>query len=292
VAAVGAGRTTHAERDLGQVALLPGLVNAHTHLELSYLRDQVPPAPEFVDWIRAVMAARRERPDPRSPEILRSVRDAVNEAIRCGTALVGDISNTLVSTDALVSSPLGAVVFFEVIRFNAPDPARVVADAVAQIDAMPPSRTIRGSLAAHAPYSVSSNVFRAIRSEMDRRGAAPCSVHLAEGREEIEFINTGEGAWRRVLETVGSWDPAWTAPGVSPVRHLDDLRFLDRNVLAVHGVQMTGDDLAILASRGATLVTCPRSTRTQALELRQSTGSTSRAWRWQSAPTAWRVRRI
>ena len=52
------------EQDLGDVAILPGLVNAHTHLELSYLRDQVPPAPAFVSWIRGVMAARSQRPDP------------------------------------------------------------------------------------------------------------------------------------------------------------------------------------------------------------------------------------
>ena len=58
---------SHAESrevDLGQVAVLPGLVNAHTHLELSYLRDEVPPASQFVTWIRGVMKARRERPDP------------------------------------------------------------------------------------------------------------------------------------------------------------------------------------------------------------------------------------
>ena len=64
--------------DLGDVAVLPGLVNAHTHLELSYLRDEVPPASQFVTWIRGVMQARRERRDPNGREIL----DAVDGAIR------------------------------------------------------------------------------------------------------------------------------------------------------------------------------------------------------------------
>jgi cytosine/adenosine deaminase-related metal-dependent hydrolase len=84
-------------------------------------------------------------------------------------------------------------------------------------------------------------------------------VHLSESREEIEFIASGSGEWRRFLEEVGSWNPGWTAPGVSPVRFLDDEGFLGRRVLAVHGVQMTDDDLGRLAARGATLVTCPRS---------------------------------
>ena len=66
------------ERDLGDVAILPGVVNAHTHLELSYLRDQVPPSGDFVTWIRGVVGARRQRPDAKSPEIM----DGVDAAIR------------------------------------------------------------------------------------------------------------------------------------------------------------------------------------------------------------------
>ena len=66
--------------DLGDVAVMPGLVNAHTHLELSYLRDEVPPASQFVTWIRGVMKARRERPDPSGQEILDAVDAALREA--------------------------------------------------------------------------------------------------------------------------------------------------------------------------------------------------------------------
>ena len=77
------------EVDLGSVAILPGLVNAHTHLELSYLRDEVPPASQFVTWIRGVMAARRQRPDSTGPEILDAVDRAIAESVACGTAIVG-----------------------------------------------------------------------------------------------------------------------------------------------------------------------------------------------------------
>src|SRR4051812_42881251 len=90
--------------DLGDVAVMPGLVNAHTHLELSYLRDEVPPASQFVTWIRGVMKARRQRPDPNGPEILDAIERALAEAVACGTAIVGDISNTLVTFDPLARS--------------------------------------------------------------------------------------------------------------------------------------------------------------------------------------------
>lgn len=247
------------ERDLGDVALMPGLVNAHTHLELSYLRDEVPPSSEFIDWIRSVMAARRQRPDPAASEILRGVDRAIDEAVACGTALVGDISNTLVTFGPLARSRLAAVVFNEVIRFNGADAARVVEQARRQIEALVPTDLVRTSLAAHAPYSVSPLAFREIRRAIERDPLARCSVHLSESAEEVEFIRTGRGPWRAVLEELGSWDPSWVPPAVGPVQYLDDSGFLNDRVLAVHGVQMSSSDLARLAARGTTLVTCPRS---------------------------------
>src|SRR5579871_6576375 len=81
IVAVGRPSANRREReiDLGEVAVLPGLVNAHTHLELSYLRDEVPPASQFVAWIRNVMAARRQRPDPSSREILDAIERGIAE---------------------------------------------------------------------------------------------------------------------------------------------------------------------------------------------------------------------
>jgi cytosine/adenosine deaminase-related metal-dependent hydrolase len=247
------------EVDLGEVAILPGLVNAHTHLELSYLRDQVPPSSTFVAWIRDVMSARGTRPDPDSPEILGAVDRAIDEAIACGTAVVGDISNTLVTFGPLARSPLAAIVFYELIRFNTPDARAVVERASQTLEALAPTERVRASLAAHAPYSVAPLVFRAIRQAVDRDPFSACSVHLSESAEEMEFIRTGGGPWRAMLEELGSWDPTWVPPGGTPVQFLDESGFLDGRVLAVHGVQMNAADLQRLAARGTTLVTCPRS---------------------------------
>jgi cytosine/adenosine deaminase-related metal-dependent hydrolase len=206
-----------------------------------------------------VISARGSRPDPSGPEILDAVEAAIAEATACGTAIVGDISNTLVTFAPLTRSPLAAVMFYELIRFNAPDPDAFVAHAQQQIDALVPTSRVRASLAAHAPYSVAPLVLRAIRQAIDRRPFLPCSVHLSESAEEVEFIRSGSGPWRTLLEEIGSWDPRWVPPGGSPVDFLDDSGFLDSRVLAVHGVQMTESDLRKLAARGTTLVTCPRS---------------------------------
>jgi cytosine/adenosine deaminase-related metal-dependent hydrolase len=245
--------------DLGHVALMPGLVNAHTHLELSYMHDRVPPASDFVTWIRGVVDTRRQQPDARAPEILEGVERAIAHAIACGTAVVGDISNTLVPFEPLARSELAGVVFYEILRFNAPDPAAVVDQACRSIEALTPTERVRASLAAHAPYSVAPLVFRAIRRAMDKDPFAPCSVHLSESPAEVEFIQSGTGPWRRFLEDVGAWNAAWVPPASSPVEYLDASGFLHERLIAVHGVQMTEKDLARLAARRMTLVTCPRS---------------------------------
>jgi len=260
IAAVGAGAAADAV-DLGRVAIMPGLVNAHTHLELSYLRDQVPPASQFLSWIRVVMHARRRFPDPFDPVILSAARAAMAEAISAGTAVFGDISNTLVTVPLLIEAEVRAHVFYELLRFNATDGASIVRDARAALDRLPTCPRVRVSLAPHAPYSVAPTLFGAIRAELDATPDGRSSVHLGESPEEVEFLQDGIGAWRTLLEELGVWTDAWRAPGCSPVAYLDDLGFLDGRVLVVHGVQLAGEDLARLRALGITLVSCPRSNR-------------------------------
>jgi cytosine/adenosine deaminase-related metal-dependent hydrolase len=261
VVAVGKGRSSSSveERDLGCVAVMPGLVNAHTHLELCYQRAEIPAADEFVTWIRGVITSRRRQSDPQSPVIADCLRRGIEEAILTGTAVVGDISNTLVTVEPLAQSPLAAVVFHELLGFNAADPDDVVERALARVFAVTGSERVRPSLAAHAPYSVSPGLFGAILRGLDRLDGVPWSVHVSESAAEVEFLESASGPWRVLLEELGSWNPSWTAPRMSPVEYLDVAGMIDARMLAVHGVQMTGADLARLAARHACLVTCPRS---------------------------------
>jgi cytosine/adenosine deaminase-related metal-dependent hydrolase len=246
--------------DLGRVAILPVLVNAHTHLELSYLRDAVPAADRFLDWVGGIMAARRAQPNPEAPEILAAARAGIAEARASGTGLVGDISNSLATVSLLREAGMPARVFYELLGFNAGDPAGRVREARARVSAIAGAGTdVRVGLAPHAPYSVSPELFAAIREDLDAHRDDISSVHLGESPEEVELIHHGTGGWRELLIALGVWREGWQAPGVSPVMYLADSGFLDSRVLAVHGVQCSGDDLSRLRALGATLVSCPRS---------------------------------
>lgn len=256
IAAIGAGRAPAAAQDLGDVALLPGLVNAHVHLELSWLAGRVPPAGSIVDWIRGVMRERATLADVNDPVIVDAATRGMTEARETGTVLVGDISNTLVTPPLLAAQGLEALVFHELLGFNARDGAKRVSDAWRRIEATPRAEGIGFSLVAHAPYSVSPELFRAIAAA---RRTAPLSVHLGESNEEIEFLQRGTGPFRRLLTDLAVWNPSWDAPQCDPVEYLERLDYLTPGCLIVHGVHVSLAALDRLRDRHAVVVTCPRS---------------------------------
>ena len=254
IAALGRGSPPAPCRDLGDVALLPGLVNAHTHLELSWLAGRIPPAEGLVDWIRALMAARRSGPQGGDAERGRAIRDAVADLEAAGTVLVGDVTNTLESVPALRESALAGVIFHELLGFRESDPAGRVDRAWSSSEPVP---RFESSVVAHAPYSVSPALFTAIARR--RRSTAPLSVHLAESAAEIEFLQTGTGPFRDLLEELDVWSEDWTPPGCDPAEYLDRLEYLQPGTIVVHGGHLTDDALDRLRDRGGALVTCPRS---------------------------------
>jgi cytosine/adenosine deaminase-related metal-dependent hydrolase len=252
-----------AERDpdvrMPGAILMPGLVNAHTHLELSYLAGAVPPSEAFVPWVSALLATRAGVDEAGSPEVGRAADGAARAMRATGTALAGDVSNTLRTPALMAEHRLAGVVFHELLGFGPADRGAQVRDARARADAVEGPRDVRVSLAPHAPYSVSSALFEAIRDDLADRPDAVSTVHVAEGREEVEFVKSGTGPWRGVLDRLGVWNDAWAAPGKSSIAYLDDLGVFDGRTLAVHGVQADGPDLARLRASGTTLVSCPRS---------------------------------
>jgi cytosine/adenosine deaminase-related metal-dependent hydrolase len=243
--------------DLGPFAVLPALVNAHTHLELSWLRGEVAPAARFTEWVPA-MLNRRMHPPPVAA-VAGAIQQSIDELRQCGTGLVGDISNSLATVEPLRASRLEGVIFHEVLRLAADGADEVLDAALSAQAAHGTSGRFPVSLAPHAPYSVSPRLFQGIRAAQAHTPFLPSSVHLAESMEECELLRSGGGPWRALLERLNAWDAAWVAPESTPVEYLERMGVLDSRLLAAHAVQCTDDDLRRLRSRGVTVVTCPRS---------------------------------
>jgi aminodeoxyfutalosine deaminase len=248
-------------RDLGRVAVLPGLVNAHTHLELSGLRGRVPPAAEFTDWVKHLILTRGARREHADDEVMRAAASAgCREAREMGTALVGDISNSLASVELLRDHGLRGLVFHELLGFNVSHGKTV--DDTREARALAAEKggdRVKVSVAPHAPYSVAPELFRAIRRAVNESAVPITTVHLAESEGECQFLESGTGPWPAMLKSVGSWREDWETPGCAPVEYLDRLGMLDSRTLVVHGVRLDDRALARLAEIGCTLVTCPRS---------------------------------
>jgi aminodeoxyfutalosine deaminase len=205
------------------------------------------------------MRLRREHPNPADAEILFAQAQAVAALRRAGVGLVGDIGNTLVSVAALRDAGMAAAVFHEVLRFRGSEAGAVIEEARRRMAAVETGSDVRVWLAPHAPYSVSPPLFRLIAEARHGEGLPPTCVHLGESEEEVEFLATGGGPFRTLLEDLGTWDDTWTVPRARPVEYLDALGALDRRTLVVHGVQLTDAELARVRHHGATVVTCPRS---------------------------------
>ena len=149
----------------------------------------------------------------------------------------------------------------------------------------------RISLAPHAPYSTSVELFKAIRETVSASDCPILSVHLGESIEEVELLEKGSGPWRGMLQTIGAWRDDWEIPGCGPVQFLDRHGVIDARTLVVHGVQFDDVALGRLREIGATLVTCPRSNRWVGggyppIDRFYASGVPS-----PSAPTAWRASR-
>ena len=246
--------------DLGDVALLPGLVNAHTHLELSWLRGAVPRAARFTDWVQALFAVRGRPSDVGDLARMREAALETAQAMRaCGTSVVGDISNSLAVADIPAVAGLRGWTFHELLGFGERDDTQVTRSRERR-EAMP-ADVLGVSVAAHAPYSVSRELLEAVAAEGRRLSPAPVSVHVAESPEEDALIRTGTGPWRGLLERMGAWRSDWRVPGMSPVAYLHGVGLLQPHTLAVHCAHASDDDLGLLRMAGTTVVTCPRSNR-------------------------------
>jgi cytosine/adenosine deaminase-related metal-dependent hydrolase len=261
IAAVGRGRAAPAAdrfADLGDAVLLPGLVNAHTHLELSWLRGLVPPAADFLRWVGELMRRRTRLEAPDEEPAAAAMHAAIVEMLATGTAAVGDVANALISPRALQAAGVPAVVFHELLGFRVADGAAALAEARARRAGLDRGE-VRVVPALHAPFSVSAELFRALGDEL-RSGAAPrTSIHVGESPEELQLLRDGSGPWREQLEALGVWRDDWVPPGTGPIAYLEACGVIGPRTLVAHGVQLSDAELERLAAAGTTLVTCPRS---------------------------------
>lgn len=234
--------------------LLPGLVNAHVHLELSALRGQTRSGGGFGPWVTSVMEARARLAPEQDAE---AIEGGVSELLRAGTVAVGEVTNSLAPVSALASAPLLGRVFHEVygVRREAGEAMLAAAQAArAALGAWPENLSYAPS--PHTLYSLHPDVVRQILALT--RGQRT-SLHLAEHAAERAYLRDGGGPFAEFLRARGLPAADWPPPGLSPVAYARQLGALGPEVIAVHLCAAAREELARVAESGAPAVLCPRS---------------------------------
>lgn len=257
IVAVGAedpGCPTH---DLGNVAILPGFVNAHTHLEFSDLMAPLGrPGMPLPDWIRQVIAHRRAG----IPTAIDNVGRGLRESLLAGTTLLGEIATIdwRENVTAAGETIPDMVMFHESIGPTVERAASAAAAAAIFLAVESPLGKILQGLSPHAPYTVHPQLLTALVA-LGRKYDVPLAMHLAESREELQWIATGGGPFGELLRDFGS---AESGPASRYPRVLDYLEQLSRapRALVVHGNYLDAAEIEFVAGHAATMsvVYCPR----------------------------------
>ena len=219
--------------DHGDGAILPGLVNCHVHLEFSGLAGKVLPQARWEDWLEATLTAYGAL----SPEEVEAGIARGMEALRqAGAILVGEITNTGASWPHLETGPLAYHLFYECLGFDLVSPFDLP-EKFPWFGQPEVAAAAWVSAAAHAPYSVSAALFRAVTAWNTARSGLQ-TVHLAESQAEIDFLARGNGFFEGLLKRRGRWVPDFQPPGAGAAAYLEGLGFLGPRTLAVHGTQL------------------------------------------------------
>ncbi len=241
--------------DLGDAALMPGLVNVHTHLELTPLRHLLEGL-DFAQWIRTLTSLRRTAlADPADVEV--GARIGIAEGLLRGITTFADTSDTGAPVlRALTAMGVRGVVYKEAFG---PDPAQCDAALATLRDAVHDLRSltspaVRLGVSPHAPYSVSKPLFGAVAAYAIAE-RLPMAVHLAESAFEEQLVTQGTGPYADSWRSRGI-DPAG-ARARSSVALLHEAGALRARPLIIHAVRVDAADIALLAAAGCAVAHCP-----------------------------------
>ena len=240
--------------DLGEQVLLPGLINAHCHLDYTMLRDRIPPERSFTDWVRAINARKAALEEE---DYLAAIATGLAECQNFGSTTLVNLETFPELLPRVPRSPLRIWWCAEMIDVRSPVPVPTVADNLHRWFQSHPE--LRGGigLAPHAPYTASAKLYSET-SAVSREYGLLLTTHLAESREEMEMFRDAKGPLFEFLKSIGRpMDDCGNATPLSGLRRNDQI---DERWLVAHLNELSEDDFDLLAcGRKFHVVHCPRS---------------------------------
>jgi cytosine/adenosine deaminase-related metal-dependent hydrolase len=257
IARVGSGTDVSGRKiELGNAVIMPGFVNAHMHLELSVCSGALSPPDDFVSWLGNMVSICKRL---RTLNVDRALDTAIRDMTASGITAVGDISRSGISARFLQRSGLRAVIYRETIN-----PFPLLSDISAWIlkrglrrDEVDNCRVVYG-VSPHAPYSVSAKLYMRCAA-IARELRLPICSHIAESREEIRYLEGGDGRMKQFFKKRYPYFLLQKPPGCSPVLYMEKLGLLDRDFSLIHCHYLKKEEIKLVANSGSSIVYCPKS---------------------------------
>jgi cytosine/adenosine deaminase-related metal-dependent hydrolase len=240
-------------RRLEGCALLPGLVNAHCHLELTTLENALEPGKSFPEWVGDLQGVTKEY---KLPDYRASARAGIARLLRGGCTTVLDVGNSGEALKALAEGPLRAFACVEVLGLDPAHAESRFGNALSLAPAAEATGLFKPGVAPHAAYSCSPDLLRSVTGHQVSR-KLPVTIHAAESREEAELFASASGPLQEFCRRV--YPAAPEHRGTTPIRWLESGGLIPRRALIIHGNHLDDADMEILARREATVVHCPSS---------------------------------
>ena len=237
-------------RELGEVAVLPGLVNAHTHLELTHLRGQLPPRRPMSQWLYALRTRW-----PATHDLDAAVEDGAAEALAAGTTTLADSCHNHRAWQTLKKTPLRAVCFAEVTGIG-PLADGAIPRLKKHVRGCRSTTRLRFGISPHAPYLTAESVYRKAVA-MARKRRWPVATNLAESEAERQFLLRGSGRLFDFLTHMGLMSSSVRIPRCTPVAYAQRLGLFDGPCVLGHVNYIDDAEMKILAAGGASVVCCP-----------------------------------
>ena len=241
--------------DLGSAVIMPGLINTHTHLELTHYKNLFDHYDRFTDWLLQIIT-KSNCSDHR--QVNQAISDGIRMSLAGGATTIGNIHSSEKGLEALKHSQIRKVVFLETLGFSPHIFAAESERINKRLKSFRDDDLFTVAVSPHAPYSTSAKLYQYC-ADIAESKQLHLSTHIAETEAETEFLKHGTGACTELLNTLDISLDDWDPPEVTPITYLRKLGVLNFQPLLAHCNYLTDNDIDILAKSGSSVAFCPRS---------------------------------
>ena len=235
--------------------ILPGFVNAHTHLNLSILKGKIKPTRNITKWFKKLILLRQSMS---TYDFNSSYEIGVKESIQDGTTTVADITDMGTAYSIMKKYGLRAVLFYEILGMKEDFYLPRLSEKIQILEGFPEDELIKPGLSPHSPYTVSPELFHLCK-EIASKYNLNLHIHLSETVDEVKFTKFGKGRIFNFLKETDFINSDYVPPRISPTKYLREIGMFDKPLVLAHCNYLDEEDMEIIKASGSSVVFCPSS---------------------------------